>query len=161
MRPSRAQKNPRTGHRTVLVWPKEQKEGDRIEEQLMFVPPKYQYDEEPMKKILLYNGLSNWMVDDGQGVFVSKQCPVDRCLITTKKSEAPDVDAILFRDHFSHPGHRKSAKQVRWKIVFKSFFFPRHNGDLRSYQFASIYIYCVNSEPLLKLLVYAFTLLKF
>lgn len=79
----------------------------------MFVPPNYQYNNEPMKKILLYNGLSNWMVDDGQKVFTSKQCPVNRCTITTKKSEASDVDAILFRDHFSHPGHRKTRHQVR------------------------------------------------
>ncbi|XP_022172107.1 glycoprotein 3-alpha-L-fucosyltransferase A-like, partial [Myzus persicae] len=63
------------------------------------------------------NGLSSWMVDDGQRVFISKQCPVNRCTITTKKSEAPDVDAILFRDHFSHPGHRKTGKQV-WILYF-------------------------------------------
>lgn len=113
LRPTRAQKNPRTGQRTSQIWPKEQKDGDRIEDQLMFVPPNYQYDEEPMKTILLYNGLSNWMVADGQNAFISNQCPVNRCKITTKKSEAPDVDAILFRDHFSHPGHRKTDKQVR------------------------------------------------
>lgn len=112
LRPGRAQKNLRTGQRTSQIWPKEQKDGDRVEDQLMFVPPNYQYDEEPMKTILLYNGLSNWMVDDGQNAFISKKCPVNRCKITTKKSEAPDVDAILFRDHFSHPGHRKTGKQV-------------------------------------------------
>lgn len=87
----------------------------------MFIPPNYQYDNEPMKKILLYNGLGNWMVDDGQNVFVTKQCPVNRCMITTKKSEAPDVDAILFRDHFSHPGHRKTGKQVRLNTIILIF----------------------------------------
>lgn len=141
MRPTRAKKNPRTGQRNALIWPKELKNDDRIEEQLMFVPPKYQYDETPMKKILLYNGLSNWMVEDGQGVFVSKQCPVNRCVITTKKSEAPDVDAILFRDHFSHPGHRKPAKQVRLKMIFKSLFCDKtliYTNNVSSYGFAYI-----------------------
>jgi len=115
VRPTRDKKNPKFGQR----WPKEQKNGDRVEDQLMFVPSNYRYDDEPMKKILLYNGLSNWMVDDGQAVFISKQCPVNRCKITTKKSEAPDVDAILFRDHFSHPGHKKTGKQVRQSTLFK------------------------------------------
>ncbi|XP_008179943.1 glycoprotein 3-alpha-L-fucosyltransferase A isoform X3 [Acyrthosiphon pisum] len=117
LRPSRAKKNMNTGQRTTQVWPKEQKNGDRVENQLMFIPPNYRYDDEPKKKILLFNGLSSWMVDDGQSVFISKQCPVNRCTITTKKSEAPDVDAILFRDHFSHPGHRKTGKQV-WILYF-------------------------------------------
>jgi len=118
LRPSRAKKNTKTGQRTTQVWPKEQKNGDRVENQLMFIPPNYRYDDEPKKKILLFNGLSSWMVDDGQNVFISKQCPVNRCTITTKKSEAPDVDAILFRDHFSHPGHRKTGKQVRSSINY-------------------------------------------
>jgi hypothetical protein len=84
----------------------------------MFIPPNYRYDDEPMKTILLFNGLSNWMVEDGQNVFISKQCPVNRCTITSKKSEASNVDAILFRDHFSHPGHRKTGKQVRSTIYY-------------------------------------------
>lgn len=119
LRPVKAQKNPRTGHRTVQIWPKEQRNGDRVEDQLMFVPHNYQYEDEPMKKILLYNGLSNWMVEDGQNVFIKKECPVNRCTLTTKKSEAPDVDAILFRDHFSHPGHRKTGRQVSSINIFK------------------------------------------
>jgi len=118
LRPSKTKKNMKIGQRITQVWPKEQKTGDRIENQLMFIPPNYQYDDEPMKTILLYNGLSNWMVDDGQNVFISKQCPVNRCKITTKKSEASNVDAILFRDHFSHPGHRKTGNQVRLKINY-------------------------------------------
>uniref|UniRef100_A0A2H8TYZ4 Fucosyltransferase n=2 Tax=Melanaphis sacchari TaxID=742174 RepID=A0A2H8TYZ4_9HEMI len=117
LRPNRAKKNTITGQRTTQVWPKEQKTGDRIENQLMFIPPNYRYDDEPMKTILLFNGLSNWMVEDGQNIFISKQCPVNRCTITSKKSEASNVDAILFRDHFSHPGHRKTGKQV-WILYF-------------------------------------------
>lgn len=121
VRPTRVQKNPRTGQRTALVWPNEQ-DGDRIEEQLMFVPSKYQYDKTPMKKILLYNGLVKWMVKEGQDEFISKQCPVDKCLITSNSNESPEVDAILFRDYFSHPGHTKPAKQVGYNVIFKSLF---------------------------------------
>ncbi|XP_050535701.1 glycoprotein 3-alpha-L-fucosyltransferase A-like isoform X1 [Daktulosphaira vitifoliae] len=117
LKPRRALINSKTGHRTSQIWPKELKNGDRVEEQLMFVPPHYQYDDEPMKKILLFNGLSNWIVEEGQGVFITKSCPVNRCEITVKKSEAQHADAILFRDHFSHPGHRKSGRQV-WILYF-------------------------------------------
>lgn len=112
IRPTRARRNVRTGQKTSQVWPRDKKRSDRIEDQLMFVPSNYRYDDEPLKKILLFNGLSNWMVEDGQNVFIAKECPVNRCTITSKKSEAPNVDAILFRDHFSHPGHRKTGKQV-------------------------------------------------
>lgn len=95
------------------VWPEERINDDRIEEQLMFVPPRYQYDDAPIKTILLFNGFNNWMVNVGQSKFLSEYCPVNRCTITSTKSKAPNVDAIIFRNEFENPGHEKPAKQVR------------------------------------------------
>lgn len=98
------------------VWPKEQIDSDRVEEQLMFVPPHYDHKNAPIKSILLYNNINEWMVDSGQNEFISKDCPVNRCTITTDKSRISNIDSILFRSEFSNPGHIKTGKQVRSNI---------------------------------------------
>lgn len=105
IKPTKSKVTPR------IVWPNKQS-GDRVEEQLMFVPPNYQYDDAPLKTILLYNEHIKWKVKDGQSEFVSN-CPVNRCTITTNKLDAPYVDAIIFRDQYVKPVHKKPDKQVR------------------------------------------------
>lgn len=105
---------PSTDVKSSRVWPEERIDDDRVEEQLMFVPPHYQYDNAPIKTILLFNGF-NWMVNVGQSEFLSTYCPVNRCTITSAKSKAPKVDAIIFHDEFENPGHKKTGKQVRSK----------------------------------------------
>jgi len=102
----------RSGLRLSQVWPEEQIDDDRVEEQLMFVPPHYEYNNAPIKSILLYNDITEWMVDSGQNEFILKDCPVNRCTITTDKSKISKVNSILFRNKFSHPGHIKTGKQV-------------------------------------------------
>lgn len=114
MRPTRARVSPRGSARSSSVWPEELIAEDRVEEQLMFIPPHYDHDNALTKKILLYNDFGGWAVDVGQTEFLSKRCPVNRCAITTKKSEGPIVDAIVFRNEFSRPNHRKTGKQVRF-----------------------------------------------
>lgn len=106
--PTKALVNRSTSH----LWPEERKDNDRIEEQLMFIPPNYQHDNEPIKKILFYNGVASWDIENGQHIFINKKCPVNRCEITTNKSEASDVDAVMFRDGYLHPDHNKSTTQV-------------------------------------------------
>lgn len=96
--PNRAKVDPTTGVRSPRIWPEEKKDSDRVEEQLMFIPRNYQYENTPMKTILLYNDLSNWMVDIGQSEFLSNDCPVDRCTILTKRKFISSVDAIIFRE---------------------------------------------------------------
>lgn len=103
--------------RTSRVWPEEQIDSDRVEDQLMFIPPRYQYDNAPIKTILLYNNLNNWKVNAGQGEFVSNKCPVNRCAIATNQSEASSADAIIFRNEFTYPGRRNTDLQVRSNLI--------------------------------------------
>lgn len=112
IKPTRARTFHKNGARSSKVWPEEYLDDDRVEEQLMFVPTRYEYNDALMKKILLYNNFNSWMVDGGQIEFFSKNCPVNRCIITKKKSEGPIVDAIVFRNEYSRPNHRKTYNQV-------------------------------------------------
>lgn len=112
IKPIRARTFHRNGPRSSRVWPEEQIYDDRVEEQLMFIPTRYEYNDAPMKKILLYNNFGSWMVDVGQIEFSSKHCPVNRCIITKNKSEGSIVDAIVFRNEYSRPNHRKTDNQV-------------------------------------------------
>lgn len=100
-----------TGVRISRLWPEEKKDGDRIEEQLMFIPPNYQYENAPMKKILLHNGLSDWMVDIGQSEFLSNDCPVNRCTISTMTKLIYSMDAVLFLGEFYDPLYEKRLKK--------------------------------------------------
>ncbi|XP_022166630.1 glycoprotein 3-alpha-L-fucosyltransferase A-like [Myzus persicae] len=119
--PNKADVDPTTGVRIPRLWPEEKKGSDRVEEQLMFIPPNYQYENAPMKNILLYNGVSNWMVDTGQSEFLSNDCPVNRCTISTKTKLIYSMDAVLFREEFNDPlseiGRIKNSKQI-WILFF-------------------------------------------
>ncbi|VVC29304.1 Hypothetical protein CINCED_3A021025 [Cinara cedri] len=95
----------------------------------MFIPPRYQYDNAPIKTILLYNNWNNWKVSVGQGGFVPNNCPVNRCVITTNRSEASNVDAIIFRNEFSHPGHKNTDKQVWIMLVTESAYYMKFDVD--------------------------------
>jgi len=99
--------------KNIQIWPEEQLlVSDRVEEQLMFVPSNYQYENAPTKKILLHN-FSNWMVDLGIEEFISNDCPVNRCTIISRRAKSQEVDAIVFREKYSSPGHKKHGRQVR------------------------------------------------
>ncbi|XP_015378928.1 PREDICTED: glycoprotein 3-alpha-L-fucosyltransferase A-like [Diuraphis noxia] len=118
----------RSSSKLSQVWPKEQIDGDdRVEEQLMFVPPHYNYNNAPIKSILLYNNINEWVVNSGQDEFISKDCPVNRCTITTDKSKSSNVDSILFRNEFSHPGYKKTDQQVWILFVMESAYYTDLN----------------------------------
>lgn len=117
IRPNRAQVLHDSKLRTRQVWPNENVYSDRVDEQLMFVPPNYQYENASMKTILLYFGLGQWHILGGQNEFLRKECPVNRCSITNDVSKSSVVDAILFDTNFKYPGHSKSDKQVRLIVI--------------------------------------------
>ncbi|CAG9858493.1 unnamed protein product [Phyllotreta striolata] len=93
----------------------DQADGDRIVEQLMYVPEDYQGYDTPEKVILAYNGLGTWNQKSGSGSFHG--CPVSRCSLTDDRSKATDADAILYKDHFIHPGVARPMKQI-WILYF-------------------------------------------
>ncbi|XP_056644935.1 glycoprotein 3-alpha-L-fucosyltransferase A-like [Diorhabda sublineata] len=93
----------------------DQADGDRIVEQLMYVPEDYQGFDTPEKVILAYNGLGAWGQKSGPASFLG--CPVSRCTLTDDRSKATVADAILYKDHFIHPGVNRPMKQI-WIIYF-------------------------------------------
>lgn len=59
----------------------------------------------------MFNGLSSWgNLKPGAEVF--SHCPVNTCTLTSSKAESQDADAILYKDHFLHPGHQRPSRQV-------------------------------------------------
>lgn len=93
---------PQPGDLIRNIWPGRLGD-DRIEEQLMIparpIDPGEDANGEPtpLKKIYLPNGLGSWQVKGGQKVFTEQKCPVDRCLLTSKKDDAASADAIMFK----------------------------------------------------------------
>ncbi|KAK9719064.1 Glycosyltransferase family 10 (fucosyltransferase) C-term [Popillia japonica] len=89
--------------------------GDRIIEQLMYIPEDYQGYDTQEKVILTYNGLNQWGQKSGSGTF--HECPINRCTLTDDRSRSVDADAIIYKDHFTHPGVMRPSKQV-WILYF-------------------------------------------
>ncbi|XP_050441785.1 glycoprotein 3-alpha-L-fucosyltransferase A-like [Adelges cooleyi] len=100
-----------------LVWPEELPYGDRIIEQILYVPDTYKKETAKLKTILLYNGIgSDWEIPRlDQGEFLD--CPVSRCSLTVDKSLAPTADAILFRHSYERPQHKRNPNQI-WIIYY-------------------------------------------
>ncbi|XP_026474909.1 glycoprotein 3-alpha-L-fucosyltransferase A [Ctenocephalides felis] len=94
-----------------------QDSSDRITNQLMHVPDTYDPDGEDLKTILLYNGAGAWNVQLGREQFLQARCPVDRCRLSVNRDKAQQADAILYKDHFTHPGFRRSPEQI-WIMYF-------------------------------------------
>lgn len=94
------------------MWPEELPIGDRIKEQIVYVPKGYNYENTPMKTVLIYTGLgSDWEVPKlDQEEFFS--CAVSQCMLTVSKSLAPEVDAVIFRHSYSRPLYVRPPYQV-------------------------------------------------
>lgn len=109
--------DPSTGHRIAQVWPEELPGHDRIPEQLMFLPDTVPKDLDrsdiPLKKILLWNGISSWGgIRPGRGEFLRQGCPVSSCVISSSRSDQTTADLILFKDHFTQPGFQRPMHQA-------------------------------------------------
>uniref|UniRef100_V5G3Y4 Glycoprotein 3-alpha-L-fucosyltransferase A n=1 Tax=Anoplophora glabripennis TaxID=217634 RepID=V5G3Y4_ANOGL len=63
----------------------DQADGDRVVDQLMYVPEDYQGYDTPEKVILAYNGLGPWGQKSGSASFHG--CPVNRCTLTDDRSK--------------------------------------------------------------------------
>ena len=120
IRPKNCEIDPETGERHADIFP-EEKNDDRLIDQLMYVPPEgfiaeNQDDPDiPLKKILFWNGASSWGIRPGRGVFLKEKCPVSTCVIATQRREAPTADLVVFKDHFTMPGIDRVKEQL-WMI---------------------------------------------
>ncbi|XP_076351643.1 glycoprotein 3-alpha-L-fucosyltransferase A-like [Tachypleus tridentatus] len=98
------------------IWPHEE-DGDRIENQLMYIPTDYaslkNSSNPKLKKILLYFGKAGWNdLPLGRQIFTKDKCPVDTCEITTAHHDSATADAIFFKDRFAWPRHKRPPEQV-------------------------------------------------
>lgn len=131
--PEEAEVDQATGRRKTRLWPDED-QGDRVVQQLMYVPPGYPSPEDrnrtKLKKVLLYNYVHKWMrLETRRGSFLSLKCPVDTCEVTFNRSEADTADAVMFQDHFNEKDVpiRPSWKQVWIFYLLES---PYHSQAL-------------------------------
>jgi hypothetical protein len=115
--PLPAAKSRKSGRRMAVLWPDEGPGPDRVTNQLMFVPPSPSAGEtsdQKLKKILFYYGLGRWIpLKPGRDMFREARCRVDTCTITLDQNQTADADAIVYEDHFAHPGHPRPPRQVR------------------------------------------------
>lgn len=80
----------------------------------MYVPPDYNEETSPVKRILVYNGLATWSpAKAGRDMFLNSKCPVNKCVLTANKEEARDADAILYKDQFAMPSTPRPSSQVK------------------------------------------------
>lgn len=108
--PKQCPVDPVTGQRDTVLLPEDQVGSDRIPEQLMFIPPagttipdNPEDPSTPLKKILLWNGVSSWgNTRPGRGTFIKEKCPVTTCAITTSRTEATSADLVLFKVRRCH-----------------------------------------------------------
>ncbi|GIX91586.1 glycoprotein 3-alpha-L-fucosyltransferase A [Caerostris darwini] len=110
--------HPYPGSASPAIWPHESG-GDRIVNQLMYVPPGYaelrNVSHPPLKKILLYFGRRGWSdLPMGRNVFLRDQCPVDTCQITSDKRTKADL--ILFKDRFTRPTQENRPPKQIWLL---------------------------------------------
>ncbi|CAG2103856.1 unnamed protein product [Medioppia subpectinata] len=100
----------------LALWPEDHTTDhteDRIVNQLMYFPADYKPSSNELKKIVLYLGRGGWNdVPMGRTKFVSDKCPVDRCFLTSNAAEAPEADAIFFKERFQWPKHRRPMHQI-------------------------------------------------
>ncbi|XP_025425389.1 glycoprotein 3-alpha-L-fucosyltransferase A-like [Sipha flava] len=95
-----------------LVWPDELPNGDRIKEQLYYVPAGYKYEMSRIKRILIHTGIGDvWEIPLlDQGEFIG--CPVSQCWLTVNLSYGPEVDAVIFRHHYTRPTFNRPPNQI-------------------------------------------------
>ncbi|XP_022913644.1 glycoprotein 3-alpha-L-fucosyltransferase A [Onthophagus taurus] len=89
--------------------------GDRIVDQLMYIPDDYEGIDTPEKVILVYNGVRQWNKETGPRTF--DECPVNRCSLIDDQSKAKDVDAVLYKDHFASTWADRPPHQV-WILYY-------------------------------------------
>ncbi|XP_017762673.1 PREDICTED: glycoprotein 3-alpha-L-fucosyltransferase A isoform X2 [Eufriesea mexicana] len=113
-KPYPAIKSRRTGRRLARLWPDEDAYGDRVTNQLMYVPTDYNKtgNDRQLKKIMVPHGMPEAKV--GPDIFLQLRCPVNTCTIV--RDNAEDADLILFKDYVMHVG-RRSPNQV-WMLYF-------------------------------------------
>ncbi|CAG2178873.1 unnamed protein product, partial [Oppiella nova] len=96
----------------LSLWPEESPE-DRIVNQLMYFPKDYKQSDTELKRIVLYLGRGGWNdLPMGRIKFVADKCPVDRCSLSANANDAPEADAIFFKERFQWPKHRRPAHQI-------------------------------------------------
>ncbi|KAF2900250.1 hypothetical protein ILUMI_05934 [Ignelater luminosus] len=103
---------PHPSNETPRLFP-EQMEGDRITEQLMYLPENYSDANTSRKVILAVEGLQAWHQNAGSVAF--QGCPASRCMLTENEDEKTfkKADAVLFQ-HTSYPSAAYRPPEQVW-----------------------------------------------
>lgn len=73
-----------------------------------------------MKRILVYRDtiLKDWdKVELDQSEFVG--CPVSQCSLSENKSLGSEVDAVLFKQFYRRPQHKRPPNQVNSQLILE------------------------------------------
>lgn len=95
-----------------MVWPEDLPVGDRIREQINYVPRGYKYENSLIKTILVFTSLEDaWETPKlDQEEFFS--CTINQCMLTVNMSLAPEVDAVLFQHSYTSLSYERPSNQV-------------------------------------------------
>ena len=107
---------------------------DRVFEQMNHVPLQY-HDRNNFKTIYLYGGGRGWGHPEGQSIFLTEQCLVNRCRFTFDKSAASSADAVVFGNPKQlpvRPPFRKSSQRQIWIVSIIEA--PPNTSRLRNYR---------------------------
>jgi hypothetical protein len=94
------------------VWPEDLPDGDRIREQMFYIPFGYRHEKAPIKRILIYNHLNSDLNRPKLEQEEFAGCPVSRCSLTVNTSYGPEVDAVLFKHAYTRPEFKRPPHQV-------------------------------------------------
>ncbi|XP_064480222.1 glycoprotein 3-alpha-L-fucosyltransferase A-like isoform X2 [Ornithodoros turicata] len=102
-----------TVSRSQRIWPSNSS-GDRIVNQLMYLPPYYTTHQTGngtrLKTIVLHGSWDDFA--EGRHLFVRDKCPVDTCRVYRSGLLNETVDAIVFKDYIHASSDRTDPRQI-------------------------------------------------
>ncbi|XP_074660337.1 glycoprotein 3-alpha-L-fucosyltransferase A-like [Tubulanus polymorphus] len=113
------------------IWPELDIYSDRIVTQMRHMPNRTQYekrkpdDAQKLKTILAWSGLRS--METGRRRFLTDNCPVNQCVLTSDRSKAGTADVILFNNYISKPPGPRPADQIWALYLLES---PYHTPSL-------------------------------
>lgn len=77
-----------------------------------YVPEGYDYEQSPMIRILLFNGIGQFWEILQMGQIEFLDCPVNKCMFTIDQSLGSEIDVVLFRHLYKTPEWKRPPHQV-------------------------------------------------
>lgn len=113
--PQPAKLSKELGRRDAKLLPFEDPDSDRVENQMMFVPPNYAKIRKSnrTKSIVFYNGIEGLFdVNTKATFFTDRKCLVTTCTLSEKAANAEDADLIIFSGQYTLINLTRTPKQI-------------------------------------------------